>query len=79
MRRLNQASEHEIRVSIDQQESCTKRVMCKGLFLQWYDQRPLKYSRVFIKGNFEKMGFCYMGSPLSRKLSLLFSLGVMLT
>ena len=32
-----------------------------------------------IRGNFEKMGFCYMGSPMSRKLSLLFSLGVMLT
>ena len=43
-----------------------------------YDQRPLKYSRVFVKGNFEKMGFCYMGSPMSGKLSLLFSLGVML-
>ena len=27
----------------------------------------------------EKMGLCYMGSPMSRKLSLLFSLGVMLT
>ena len=25
------------------------------------------------------MGFCYVGSPMSRKLSLLFSLSVMLT
>ena len=32
-------------------------------------------SKVILK----TMGFCYMGSPMSSKLSLLFSLSVMLT
>ena len=39
----------------------------------------VKYSQVFDKGKFEKMGFWLLCSPTSRKLPLRFSVSVMHT